>query len=315
MIRLQSNALQTPTHLSELALYTEETRQTISYQHLAIVIMATFVSDPLRPHARSFAQRAHSLANYDAAKKQFGIAFGLDDKNGRAHTNMANLLKKHYKDYETAKAHYEKAIGLDPQNATRHFNFSLFLKHNLHDYRLAANEYEKAIQLDHGYYQAHNEYKNFLLTESPFHCVSQQHDRHSHHAHHPHQSQRQEKLEHFRRCIKYALTLLWNKKTKDAKEIMQMALKCAPDHALANLVEAPCDNDVEDAPTAGADDSNKAKIYQDLLRQKEDELFSLHTKMHTLHRRMGSIIKSLKVISTNGNGGTFSSQRLPPPSD
>ena len=44
MIRQQTNALQTSTHLSELALYTEETRVTISYQHRAKVTMAHLLS-------------------------------------------------------------------------------------------------------------------------------------------------------------------------------------------------------------------------------------------------------------------------------
>eukprot|EP01083_Nonionella_stella_P000618 1749_1 len=221
------------------------------------------------------------LKKYDPARKQFGIALSLDDKNGRAHTNMANLLKKHYKDYETAKIHYEKAINLDPQNPTRHFNYALFLKHNLNDYTAAADEYEKAINLDHNYYQAHNEYKNFLLTESPF-------DRHKHNKYNISNT---EKQEHCTRCIKYAIQLLWNKKTKDAKEIMQMALKCQPNNAFAKLVQEPYSNDIDMNTMYATMDTRE---YQQIAEQKENELYNLFNKMDRFHRRLSTITSKLK---------------------
>eukprot|EP01084_Bolivina_argentea_P038531 71259_1 len=250
------------------------------------------------------------LKKYDLAKKQFGIALSLDDKNGRAHTNMANLLKKHYKDYQTAKIHYEKAINLDPQNPTRHFNYALFLKHNLNDYTCAANEYEKAINLDNNYYQAHNEYKNFLLTESPFHKT---HNNYS-------------LKEHCNRCIKYALILLWNKKIKDAKEIMQMAIKCQPNNHIGKLILEPYNTDINKYNTNEHiinDVASDDIYYQQLVNQKENELYNLHSKMDRFHRRLSNITSSLKkfhpliannilpTITTDDNNGTQSDSNTP----
>ena len=71
------------------------------------------------------------LKRYDEAKEEFSHALKLDPTNGRAHTNMANLLKKQYKNYKEAAKHYQEAIQLDHKNPTRHFNYGMS-KTNVH---------------------------------------------------------------------------------------------------------------------------------------------------------------------------------------
>ena len=65
------------------------------------------------------------LKRYDEAREEFLHALKLDATNGRAHTNMANLLKIHYKNYQDAAKHYQEAIRLDEKNATKHFNYGV----------------------------------------------------------------------------------------------------------------------------------------------------------------------------------------------
>ena len=165
------------------------------------------------------------------------------------------------------------------------------------------------MSLDPNYYQAHGEYKNFLLTESPFHRKNDN-DKIKKNGNHsePGNSNGNNKggitsnslHEHAYRCIRYSLSLLWQKKPKDAKDILQMAFKCENDNSIAKLVSDPFTNEELEFNRFNSNNNsvndqdliNELNDLNEILKKKDDMLNNIESNMENYGKKLKNILKS-----------------------
>lgn len=94
--------------------------------------------------------------------------------------------------------------------------------------------------------------------------------------------------EHAYRCLRYSIHLLWQKKIRDAREIISMALKCEPEQPFAKLL-----NDPLSINTRNTNNGQQQK-YKQLYQQKDNELYDLQQKLNSYQHQIQSICMKLK---------------------